>query len=113
MTAKGFDTSQAKQVASDMGKLRATIRAFDSLPGRLDDHEEGHLRAFTGMLDDMQSGKRTKLTEKQRGYLDGVYQRIAPRVASLHVNDSTTPVTSLVPEVLRHLPKKPPQKIAR
>ena len=83
------------------------------MPGRLDDHEEGHLKAFMGMLDDMQSGKRTKLTEKQRGYLDGVYQRIAPRVAGLHANDSTAPVTSLVPEVLRHLPKKPPTRVAR
>lgn len=36
-----------KEVQSDMGRLRTVIRMFDSLPGRLDDHEEGHLRAFT------------------------------------------------------------------
>ena len=51
-----------KEVQSDMSRLRATIRMLDSMPGRLDDHEEGHLRAFTGMLEEMVSGKRTNST---------------------------------------------------
>ena len=51
-----------KEVQGDMGRLRTVIRMFDSLPGRLDDHEEGHLRAFTGMLEEMVSGKRTNST---------------------------------------------------
>lgn len=102
-----------KQVQSDMSKLRAVIRAFDAIPGRLDDHEEGHLRAFSGMLEEMVTGRRVRLTENQRGYLDGVYQRIAPRVASLHANDSATSMSASIPDVLRNLPKKPPTRVTR
>lgn len=101
-----------KQVQGDMGRLRAVIRALDSL-SRLDDHEEGHLRAFTSMLEEMVTGKRTKLTENQRGYLKGVYERVMPRVQRVTANDSTQEVTHLIPDVLRHLPKKPPTRITR
>jgi hypothetical protein len=102
-----------REVQSDMSRLRATIRILDSMPGRLDDHEEGHLRAFTEMLEDMVSGKRTKLTEKQRGYLKGVHDRIAPRVQHLTANDTQAERIAVIPDVLRHLPKKPPTRIAR
>jgi hypothetical protein len=102
-----------RQVQGDMNLLRSTIRVLDSMPGRLDDHEEGHLRAFTGMLEEMVSGKRTKLTEKQRGYLKGVHDRIAPRVQHLTANDREGERIAVVPDVLRVLPKKPPTRIAR
>ena len=102
-----------KEVQGDMGRLRTVIRMFDTLPGRLDDHEEGHLRAFTGMLEEMVSGKRTKLTEKQRGYLKGVYERIAPRVQHLPANGPTIELVAPIPDVLRVLPKKPPTRIVR
>lgn len=102
-----------REVQSDMSRLRATIRMLDSMPGRLDDHEEGHLRAFTGMLEEMVSGKRTKLTEKQRGYLKGVHDRIAPRVQHLTANDTQAEKVALIPDVLRVLPKKPPTRIAK
>jgi hypothetical protein len=102
-----------REVQSDMSRLRATIRMLDSMPGRLDDHEEGHLRAFTGMLEEMVSGKRTKLTEKQRGYLKGVHDRIAPRVQHIRANDTEAERVAVVPDVLRVLPKRPPTRIVR
>lgn len=101
----------AKQVQSDMQRLRATIRALDSLP-RLDDHEERHLAAFTGMLDDMVSGKTVRLSENQRGYLKGVYDRTLPRVQRMKANDNgEAERVAIVPDVLRVLPKKPPVRI--
>jgi hypothetical protein len=102
-----------REVQSDMSRLRATIRMLDSMPGRLDDHEERHLAAFAGMLEEMVSGKRTKLTEKQRGYLKGVHDRIAPRVQHIRANDTEAEKVAVVPDVLRVLPKKPPTRIAR
>ena len=103
-----------KVVQSDMSRLREVIRMLDSLPGRLDDHEERHLAAFTGMLDDMVSGKTVRLTENQRGYLKGVCERVAPRVRHLKVNDNgQTERVAIVPDVLRNLPKKPPTRIVR
>ena len=109
-----LDEQLGKQVQSDMGKLRAILRAFDGLPRRLDDHEERHVAAFSDMLSRMVSGDLVRLTEKQRGYLNGVYQRMLPEIQKLSANaNSVAPVRSITPDVLRVLPKKPPMRITR
>lgn len=109
MTTKKRDSSDALYAQSEMGKLKAVIRLLDALPGRHSDYEARQLAAFQRMHDEVASGQLSRLSEKQRAYLDGVWDRLSKSAQTMAQNtNSEQGKRVLTPAVLRNLPKKPP-----
>lgn len=97
----------------DVRKLRACIEwAFDH--GADDDSEVAPwLFAFRSMLMALDDGRLVALTEKQRSWVHGVYEKVFDEPIYLNlVSAGRVPLGKPVelPEVLKKLPLKPPTR---
>ena len=103
-------------VKEDLRMLRALVAKADELDETGSDedeifYQEKTRNAMRDMLDRMENAKIDFLTEKQRGYVRGVYERIfqTPVYENL-ISSGKAPRGKEVPTpaVLLNLPKHPP-----
>jgi hypothetical protein len=106
--------------AEDLKLLRACIASWESKRDLAEDDgvdEPNWFEPFVSMLDTLVSGRYHELTDKQRSWVKGIYEKLfdAPQYENLFssgkVNLSDCGKTP-TPEVLKQpLPKKPPRRV--
>ena len=96
----------------DLKKLRALVARADDPPDQECD-DPPWAEPFRRMLDDLESGKWPVLTDKQRVWVNGIYDKVfdAPQYENLFSSGKVPRGTigkTPTPTVLQNLPKKPP-----
>jgi hypothetical protein len=104
-------------VADDLGMLRQLVAKADEIDEMDDegryfyDFQERHRKSFRDILDRMENGKLYKLSESQRGYIRGIYERVfqSPVYENL-VSEGKVPRGKEVKLLVDAMPKplKPP-----
>jgi len=109
-------THTALEIQGELLMLRGLVARGRELEerGEEDAYLQGHvLRAFSEMLDRMETGRQTKLSDKQRAWVKSVYERVFEQpVYENLVSRGLVPRGREVatPEVLKNLPLKPPRR---
>lgn len=97
----------------DLKLLRACVSEWETKSDLADIDEPNWFEPFREMLANLESGRYLALTEKQRAWVRGVHERLfdVPTYENLFSAGKVprggygaTPT----PEVLKHLPKRPP-----
>ena len=108
-----------KQLQADFARLRTLVARFDQMESaedpEFDENLEGHARAFRDMLKRLELGDQQQLSQKQRGYLASIYERVCAEPVYLNLASSGKLCRGReveTPAVLRreNLPLKPPKR---